>query len=329
MPSSAAPDLRSRLAAYVAIARIDHWFKNAFMLLGVVVALFYAPDALSWSSVPRLALALLATCLVASSNYVINELLDAPHDRLHPVKKSRPAAAGLVRPAFAIAEWLLLAAVGIGLATLVNRAFALSAAWLWGMGVVYNVRPLRTKELPYLDVLSESVNNPIRLLLGWFPVVPDKVAPVSLLVAYWMVGAFFMAVKRLGELRRIGDREVAAAYRSSFRHYTESRLLVSSLLYATLGMLFGGIFIVRYHLELIVSAPFAAGFLAYYLHVGLLPDSPVQNPEKLYRQRGFFAYTLLTVALLVLTMFVRVPVLYRLFNVEASRAPALWTAGER
>ena len=37
--------------------------------------------------------------------------------------------------------------------------------------------------------------------------------------------------------------------------------------------------------------PFAAGVFAYYLSIGLLPDSPTQNPEKLYKQRGFFAHT--------------------------------------
>ena len=58
---------------------------------------------------------------------------------------------------------------------------------------------------PYVDVLSESVNNPLRLLLGWFVVTPDVVPPVSLLVAYWMVGAFFMASKRFAEYRSIGD----------------------------------------------------------------------------------------------------------------------------
>jgi hypothetical protein len=49
------------------------------------------------------------------------------------------------------------------------------APWLWVMGVVYNVKPIRSKELPYLDVLSESINNPIRLLLGWFPLIADRV----------------------------------------------------------------------------------------------------------------------------------------------------------
>ena len=158
------------------------------------------------------------------------------------------------------------------------------------MGIAYNVPPIRTKEWPYLDVLSESVNNPIRLLLGWFALVTRHVPPLSLVISYWMVGAFFMAMKRYAEYRHIGDPRVAAAYRRSFAYYTEERLLVSLFFYATACALFAGIFIVRYHLELILFAPLAAGMFAYYLHLGMLPNSPVQNPEKLYRQRGFFAY---------------------------------------
>ena len=67
---------------YIQIARVDHWFKNAFMLLGVVLAVLLPARAggLAERSCPS-ALALLATCLVASSNYVLNELLDGPRDR--------------------------------------------------------------------------------------------------------------------------------------------------------------------------------------------------------------------------------------------------------
>ena len=59
--------------------------------------------------------AVFATCLVASSNYVLNELLDGPNDLLHPEKRFRPVPSGRVRPALAYAEWLLLAAVGFAL----------------------------------------------------------------------------------------------------------------------------------------------------------------------------------------------------------------------
>jgi decaprenyl-phosphate phosphoribosyltransferase len=316
-----------RIWPYVQIARVDHWFKNAFMLLGVVLAFFYQPELLTWSSGRALILALIATCLIASSNYVLNEQLDGPGDRLHPKKRFRPVPSGKIRPALAYLEWLLLGAAGMSIAVLVNPPFAFSALGLWILGVTYNVPPVRTKEWPYIDVLSESANNAVRLLLGWFPLIADRVPPVSLVVSYWMVGAFFMATKRYAEYRHIGNKEVAASYRRSFAFYTEERLLVSILFYATTCALFAGIFMVRYHLELILYAPVAAGMFAYYLHIGMLPDSPVQNPEKLYRQKGFFAYMCCCAVLFILLMFTSMPVLYDLFNVEPTRTDPLWTIG--
>jgi decaprenyl-phosphate phosphoribosyltransferase len=313
--------------AYVQIARIDHWFKNAFMLLGVILAVFYEPGVATWSSLVPLGIAVLATCLVASSNYVLNELLDGPNDLLHPEKRFRPVPSGRVRPAFAYAEWLLLAAAGFSLAFSLNLYFLASAVWLWVMGILYNVPPIRTKEWPYVDVLSESINNPIRLLLGWFALVTASVPPVSLAVSYWMVGAFFMAMKRYAEYRHIGNPEVAAAYRRSFKYYTEERLLISLFFYATTCALFAGVFIVRYHVELILFAPLAAGLFAYYMKIGLQPDSPVQNPEKLYRERGFFAYMVVCTIMFVVLMFTSIPGMYRLFNVEASGVSPLWTIG--
>ena len=313
--------------AYVQIARIDHWFKNAFMLLGVILAVFYEPSVAVWSNVIPLAVAVFATCLVASSNYTLNELLDGPNDRLHPEKCRRPVPSGRVRPGFAYAQWLLLAAAGLALALWLNQYFFLSALWLWVMGVLYNVPPIRTKEWPYVDVLSESINNPIRLLLGWFALVTTQVPPMSLAISYWMVGAYFMAMKRYAEYRHIGHPAVAAAYRRSFKYYTEERLLISLFFYATTCALFAGVFMVRYHLELILFAPLAAGLFAYYMKIGLQPDSPVQNPEKLYKERGFFAYMIVCTLAFVLLMFTRIPGLYSLFNVDASTVSPLWTLG--
>jgi hypothetical protein len=66
---------------------------------------------------------------------------------------------------------------------------------------------------------------------------------------------------------------------------------------------------------------------AYYLHLGLKPDSPTQNPEKLYRERGFVAYLVVCFALFVALMFTSVPVLYTWFNVEPSGTTPLWTVG--
>jgi 4-hydroxybenzoate polyprenyltransferase len=315
------------IGPYIEIARIDHWFKNAFMLLGLVVAVFFEPDLLSLESVPQLALALLATCLIASSNYVLNEILDAPYDGMHPVKKNRPVPAGQVSLPVAYAEWLGLVVVGLGLAWMVNVPFTLAALALWVMGCLYNVRPFRTKDIPYLDVITESVNNPIRLLLGWFAVISDRFPQTSLLLSYWALGAFFMGTKRFAELRMIGDRGRAASYRRSFAHYTEENLLVSMFFYVTACAFFGGVFIMRSKIELVVSVPFLAAMFAFYLRLGLKENSPVQNPERLYQERGFFVYTVLCFVLFVVLMFTKIPILYEWFRFDSPKLVPLWVIG--
>ena len=84
---------------------------------------------------------------------------------------------------------------------------------------------------------------------------------------------------------------------------------------------------VRYKIELILCAPFVAGVFAYYLHLGLKENSPVQTPERLYKERGFFHYTLLTLVLFVLAMFMEIPALYSWFNLDPAKIPALWVLG--
>jgi len=315
------------IGPYIQIARIDHWFKNAFMVLGIVVAIFFEPSLLSMDALPKLGLAVLSTCLVASSNYVLNEILDAPYDGMHPVKRHRPVPAGQVHIPLAYLQWIVLALAGFGIGLLVNIPFTVTAILLWMMGCVYNARPFRTKDIPYLDVITESVNNPIRLLLGWFALIDDRLPQSSLVLSYWGLGAFFMGTKRYAELRMIGDREKAARYRRSFAHYTEANLLTSMMFYITACAFFGGVFTVRSKAELVLSVPFLAAMFAFYLRLGMKDNSPVQNPERLYRERGFFAFTIVCFVIFVALMFTEIPILYDWFRFDPPKLAPLWVIG--
>ncbi len=309
---------------YVHIARPDHWFKNVFMLAGVVLAYFYEMTPFAADQQWKIPLAFFATCLIASSNYVINEILDAPTDKGHPTKRQRPIPSGSVKLRWAYAEWIGLGLIGLALAYQINLPFFFSAMSLLVMGLAYNIPPIRTKELPYLDVVSESVNNPIRLMLGWFTISPLQLPPMSLMLSYWMIGAFFMASKRFAEYRHINDKQVAAAYRKSFRYYDENKLLVSMFFYASGAALLLGVFIIRYHLELILSVPLIAGFFSAYMRVTLKDNSAVQNPERLYRETGLMIYLVVTVVAFFALMFISIPWLYDIFNVTPSQVPSLW-----
>jgi len=267
----------------------------------------YEPSVATWSSLLPLGIGVLATCLVASSNYVLNEMLDAPFDRLHPTKRNRPAAEGLVHFGWGYAQWIVMMLIGVAIASTISRGFLFSAIGLWLMGCLYNIPPIRTKDLPYVDVLSESINNPLRFCLGWYIVTATILPPASLLVAYWMLGAYFMALKRFSEHRQINDSAVAASYRRSFLYYSQESLLSSAVFYAVTSMLFFGAFIMRYRMELILAFPMVALLMSIYFGLSFRHESSVQNPEKLYREPWLMSFLVLTILAFVILLFVDVP----------------------
>lgn len=305
-----------RIADLVAIARPDHWFKNVLMLPGAALALVLSGNyALSTFWV--LLLGIVSTCLVASANYTINEWLDAAFDRHHPVKRHRPSACGRITATAVYVQWVVLAAAGLLLATLISVNFLVFSVLLLVMGLVYNVKPLRTKDRCYLDVLTESINNPLRFMLGWSAIVSDVLPPSSILLAYWMGGAYLMAVKRYAEYRFIDDPERAGLYRRSFRYYTEHTLLTSAFFYALSSAFFLGVFLIKYRIEFIVSIPFLALLFTWYLVIGQRPHSAAQNPELLYQETPFVIYVGLLVGLIALLFFVDLPWLHVLVEYRA------------
>ena len=291
---------------YIKMARPDHWFKNVFMLPGTTLALVMLPghhEHLYFS----LILGLLSTCLIASANYVINEYLDAEFDKFHPVKKDRPSVVGLVNPTYVILEYCILTIIGLAMAWVVGKLFLFFSVLLLIMGILYNVSPIRLKDLIYIDVLSESFNNPIRFFLGWHIVEKIYLPPSSILLAYWFGGAFLMAVKRYAEYSKIGDPMRAGRYRRSFQFYSQNSLLQSMFFYAMNAALFLGVFLVKYRIEFILCFPFIALLFTWYAGYGLNEDVAAENPEKLYRKWKFLLYIALVVSLIIVLFFIDIP----------------------
>ncbi len=273
------------MVKYIKIARIDHWIKQLFILPGVVLAVLLTHTGIGDISAFRFFTGFLGVCFIASANYVINEWLDAPYDKYHPTKKNRPVVTENMSFKLVMVEYAVFAIIGLVLSYLVNRLFLYTSIVLLVMGALYNVKPFRTKDLPYIDVISESVNNMLRLMMGWFIVTDESIPPSSVLLGYWMAGAFLMATKRFAEFRMIGDKDQAGLYRRSFRYYTEKTLLASSLFYALISTFCIGVFMIKYRIEYILLTPVLFILFAYYLSMSLDKDSAVQKPEKLYREK--------------------------------------------
>ena len=301
------------LKSYVLMARPDHWFKNVLIIPGFIIAVLFTQTAPGRHLIPLL-LGIVSACLISSANYLINEWIDAEFDKHHPVKKHRPAVAEGVSAAGVYFAYALCATIGLLLGWLVNTPFFLLSLFLLVMGFLYNVRPFRTKDRVYLDVLSESVNSPIRLAMGWYVVTTALLPPASFVIAYWMGGSFLMTIKRYAEYRFISDPDRAGLYRRSFRYYTEETLLIASFFYALCATLFLGVFLIKHRIELLVSFPFLAALFGWYLHIGMKADSAAQAPEKLYHEKKFMAYVVFVAILMCALLFLDLPWLHILLQ---------------
>lgn len=303
---------------YLKLARFDHYIKNFFMMPGVLFAWVMTQKTGerfdNGTILVNTILAFIGLCLVSSANYTLNEYVDAEFDQFHPVKKNRVAVVLDLDKRWVAVQYAAFLLAGFFFAWLVNRHCLYAMICLAVMGLAYNVRPIRTKDLPYLDVLSESVNNLIRLLIGWYAATTMVNPPLSLWMGYWMGGAFLMTVKRYSEYRFLDNPQMASSYRKSFQYYTEKSLLLTSVFYAMISTFLLGVFVIKFRVELVLCVPPLAILFCWYLGIGMDPDSAAQRPEKLYRHKGMLALILAIFVMGVALMFIDIPQLYFLLT---------------
>ena len=289
----------------IKIARIDHWIKNLFIIPGVVLALFFLPNAKV--DIVSVIFAILATCFTASANYILNEYLDRNFDKYHPTKKNRTLVTDNIKLRYIIIDYLVFALIGLLFAKFVNIFIVITEIWLLAMGLLYNVQPIRTKDIALLDTLSESINNIIRLFAGWFAITTSFLPPSSIILGYWMVGAFLMNTKRYAEYMSIENKEDAMLYRKSFKYYTEHKLLYLSIFYSIMAVLFCGIFIIKYRVELVLIIPFIAAIFCYYISLSYKEDSAVAKPEKLYKEKKLMVLIILAIIVGICLLNIDIP----------------------
>ena len=271
--------------SYISILRFDHWIKNIFVLPGAIVALVIFNTDLSIGLMLNIFAATLAASFIASANYAINEWLDRHADALHPDKQNRPAVRGNVSAFGVYVLYFVMILIGLFIGSLVNTYVSISLVAFVISGLVYNVAPVRAKDLIYFDVIIESVNNPIRMFIGWFSVVEGALIPLSLIVFYWLLGAFMMNAKRLSEWKKFVSKQDRLMYRPSLGKYSENMLIVMCFIYAILSSSSLALFAARYKFELILWLPFFVLILGWYFKSALGNSGVTEHPEKLMTSR--------------------------------------------
>ena len=181
------------------------------------ILVFAAPGAagvLDDAPTSATVLAFVAFCLAASGIYFWNDALDVDADRLHPTKRFRPIAAGIVpvRTAKVVGTVLLVASLGAAAATGRWQTVAVVAIYI----VLTMLYSAWLKHVAVIDIVTVASGFVLRAAAG--------AAAVDVPMSNWFVlvtvfGSLFIVVgKRYAELREIG--EDAAAVRATLADYT-------------------------------------------------------------------------------------------------------------
>lgn len=300
---------KKKSSHYIDSLRLDRWPRSMAIIVGSAAVFLVHPDRLPGDLTPllflRVVLAFLLTWMVSTANYIINEITDAPFDAFHPGKKHRPLVQQQISSKVLLMGWLLLvlAALSVGLA-LYSRAFVLSLAALLLAGILYNVPPVRVKDIPYLDSTIESANNPIRFLIGWYVLAVD-LPPLSLLLAWWAFGNFLMVGKRVAEKKFLTAAE-SSAYRLSLNRYS-IRGLVCFMAFN--GLLFLAMFVVfawRMNLRTFLYVlPFIVCYLVFFMVKSTQDRDAAEEPEKLLKNPYFALYTIFLLAVFFIAFWLR------------------------
>lgn len=176
-----------------ALLRIEQWVKNLFLFIpAFFAAVLHHPDVFS-----RVLTAFFAFSFVASGVYILNDLSDAPSDRLHPDKQRRPIAAGTVSVRQAVGAGALALVAGTLLAAGLGSDVLVLSLLYFLLNVWYT---FYLKHIPLIDVFTIAIGFILRVLAGG--------AAAGVPVSQWLLVMTFLLALILGLAKRRGEYQV-------------------------------------------------------------------------------------------------------------------------
>ena len=209
--------MSERVKTWLRALRVEQWTKNGV----VMMAWFFSVADSSqreivrgWESFLMAAAMAAAFSFVSSAFYLLNDVSDYDADRLHPVKRLRPVAAGLISRITAVRVALILFAVGFAYPALVviflptrTAAFATMLAYT----VMQCLYTGFLKRIPYLDVATLAAGFVLRAIAG--------AAIITAYISPWLLVCTFSLSLFLALCKRKSEMEVAAESRMVLKRY--------------------------------------------------------------------------------------------------------------
>ncbi|MDO8452033.1 MAG: UbiA prenyltransferase family protein [bacterium] len=173
--------------------------------------------------------AFVAFCLLSSSNYIVNDILDAPKDRKHPFKKFRPVASGKLPIPIALVSSILCAIVGLFVSLTLGKPFFILAGGFLILQYLYSIF---LKQVSVIDILVITTAYFLRVYAG--EAATGYHISIWLALAALSLALFLAIGKRRSELTLIQSYRgvVPQDTRASLSHYSEKLLDTYTAMFA-------------------------------------------------------------------------------------------------
>ena len=218
-----------QLRVWLKAIRVDQWTKNGVVLM----AWFFSVADASQREIVRgwesflLAVAMAgAFSFVSSAFYLLNDVADYEADRLHPVKRFRPIAAGLVDRITAVRAALVLFAIGFAspaLVVIILPSRTVAFATVLAYTVMQCLYTGFLKRVPYVDVATLSIGFVLRAVAG--------AAIIAAYISPWLLVCTFSLSMFLAFCKRKNEMETARESRAVLKHY-HPKILAALILFA-------------------------------------------------------------------------------------------------
>ena len=212
------PAKKYKVSNWHRMLRVHQWLKN-FLLFVPMLAAHQIMNSESWLN---LIVAFLSFSLCASSVYIVNDLLDLESDRLHPRKRNRPFASGLVpawlgvviAPLLLLASLILARQVGGMFMPWLLFYFGLTCAYSWGL-----------KRVVLIDCLTLAMLYTLRIVAG--------AAALQMALSFWLLAFSVFLFLSLAFIKRYAELQVQILNNKQKAHgrgyYTSDAPLVQML----------------------------------------------------------------------------------------------------
>ena len=189
-----------KILSYLRLLRPNQWVKNAF----VFVPLIFSKNLFNIQLFAGSLIAFISFCLAASSIYVINDIADRELDRLHPIKRNRPIAAGKVTTGegWSIAIVLLVISFMMLHLSGIRLAVAIPIVIYIFINLLYS---FELKQVVLLDVFVIAAGFILRIIAGGYAI--DVKISSWLIMTTLFISIFLGVAKRRGEYVNLSQNE--------------------------------------------------------------------------------------------------------------------------